>query len=236
MGIINDCRIKTYLSGGSVRDKLLGIKSKTYNYTAVAYLSFRGFIKIVNKEGKIHKAWPNYLAVKAKLKNKDVNIVMARTDEEYRDGRHPDDVMQTRSLKEDSLRRDFTINAMYMGDNGKIYDFHNGRQHLKEKKIVCIGNPQEKFKEDYTRILRAMRLSSQLNFSIDRSTLIAMGKVAHNIHLIEPNILRNEINKSLEYDSVKTLKMLNHLDIWDVLKSNKLNLFLSTKEVRCQQE
>ena len=87
------------------------------------------------------------------------------------DGRHAE-IEITDDWTEDSKRRDFTINAIYLDQNGKIFDPHNGRKDLKDKRIKFIGNPQERIEEDYLRIIRFLRFSIQYkNFEKDKDTI-----------------------------------------------------------------
>jgi tRNA nucleotidyltransferase (CCA-adding enzyme) len=231
MGIIDDFRVKMYLNGGAVRDNILGVEPKDKDYTAVSNMTFKGLTRVICFEGKIYHAWPDYLAIRAKLKGQVTTITMARSEKDYTDGRHPDEVDQVYSLKEDSKRRDFTINAMYMDDTGKIYDFHDGKKHIKEKKIVCVGKASERFKEDYLRILRAVRLSCQLGFDIDRSAMMSMVRLASNIDDLNAEVIKSELDKAFYYDSSKAFKLLDKLKLWDILRDKGLSLAFKKTEV-----
>ena len=75
-----------------------------------------------------------------------------RIDGKYEDSRHPTEVIFTRNLREDLLRRDFTINAMAYNDTEGIVDIFGGMDDLKRKIIRCVGNARERFGEDALRI------------------------------------------------------------------------------------
>ena len=89
-----------------------------------------------------------------------------RIDGKYEDNRHPSKVQFTRSLSEDLLRRDFTINAMAYNNEEGLVDLFDGIRDLQRKVIRCVGNPTERFSEDALRILRALRFSAQLGFKL----------------------------------------------------------------------
>ncbi len=111
------------------------------------------------------------------------------------DGRHAK-VSFTDNWEKDSNRRDFTINAIYLDQNGKIFDPHNGRRDLKEKKIKFIGNPQERIEEDYLRIIRFLRFSIQYkNFEKNKDTIKIIKKNIPGILKISKERIFSEIIK-----------------------------------------
>lgn len=101
-------------------------------------------------------------------------ITTYRKDGDYSDHRHPDQVEFVSDLKEDLSRRDFTINAMAANINGEIIDYFDGQYDLLNRRIVCVGDPEQRFEEDALRILRAMRFSARYHFGIERKTANAM--------------------------------------------------------------
>ena len=101
-----------------------------------------------------------------------------RIDGKYEDNRHPSKVQFTRSLSEDLLRRDFTINAMAYNEQDGLVDLFHGMEDLKKGVIRCVGNAEARFSEDALRILRAIRFSAQLGFEIEKETRQAIRKLA----------------------------------------------------------
>ena len=95
-------------------------------------------------------------------------ITTYRIDGEYEDGRHPKEVVFTAELREDLRRRDFTINAMAYSHETGIVDIFGGAEDLAARRIRCVGDAGERFTEDALRILRAVRFSAQLGFSIEK--------------------------------------------------------------------
>lgn len=143
-----------YLVGGFVRDMLAGIS--TDDYDIATDLNPQNILEIA--ELKNIKAIPTGIkhgTVTLFLDNKALEITTFRKDLEN-NGRHCR-VEFTKSIKEDSLRRDFTINALYLDANNKLYDFHAGQDDLKKGRLRFIGKPEERINEDYLRILRFFR-------------------------------------------------------------------------------
>ena len=95
-----------------------------------------------------------------------VEVTTYRADGDYHDGRHPDGVRFVRSLREDTARRDFTVNAMAMDQRGNIRDFYGGRADLAAGILRCVGAPERRFREDALRMLRACRFAAQLGFGL----------------------------------------------------------------------
>ena len=101
-----------------------------------------------------------------------------RVDGKYEDSRHPKEVTFTRNLREDLLRRDFTINAMAYNEKDGLVDIFGGLEDLEAKIIRCVGNAKERFGEDALRILRGVRFAAQLGFDIEKDTRQGMGDLA----------------------------------------------------------
>lgn len=127
--------------------------------------------------------------------NKSYEIAHFRTDGAYSDGRHPDSIELTTSLKEDVLRRDFTINGLAMDINDNIIDYVDGKDDIELGIIRTIGNPDKRFKEDYLRMLRAVRFTATLGFYMDIDTLNAIKENSHNIKSISAERIYKELYK-----------------------------------------
>jgi len=101
-------------------------------------------------------------------------VTTFRTDGNYTDNRHPDEVVFVKSLQEDLKRRDFTMNAIAMTKHGKILDPFDGEKDINRKVIRTVGKASERFREDALRMLRAVRFSSQLSFSLEAATFLGI--------------------------------------------------------------
>lgn len=101
-------------------------------------------------------------------------ITTFRTESTYQDYRRPDHVEFVRSLAEDLKRRDFTINAFALKEDGEIIDLFDGLQDLEEQILRAVGNPHERFHEDALRMMRGLRFVSQLGFKLEEETFYAI--------------------------------------------------------------
>ena len=123
-----------------------------------------------------------------------------RVDGEYHDGRHPDAVTFTRSLEEDLKRRDFTINAMAYHPEHGLVDLFGGMEDINRKIIRCVGDPVERFTEDALRMLRAVRFSAQLGFTVEENTKAALARMSGNLEHVSAERIQTELVKLLVSD------------------------------------
>ncbi|MEK5231513.1 CCA tRNA nucleotidyltransferase [Lysinibacillus sp. FSL K6-0232] len=124
-----------------------------------------------------------------------VEVTTYRTDGEYTDHRRPEQVYFVRSLKEDLQRRDFTMNALALRRDGSIVDFYGGRQDIEQRVIRAVGDAQKRFAEDALRMLRAIRFSAQLDFTIVADTLAAIRYQAADLAFIAKERIKAELDK-----------------------------------------
>jgi len=185
-----------YLVGGCVRDLLLQKKPKDWDITTNA------------KPEEILKIFPNsfyenrFGTVGVKTESKDeslkiIEITTFRQEKKYFDFRRPSEVIFTQNIESDLHRRDFTINALALSFEGEIIDLFNGLLDLEKKIIKTVGNPEERFREDALRLLRAIRLACELNFSIEDKTFKAIKKFSDLIQYISSERIRDELNRIL---------------------------------------
>jgi poly(A) polymerase len=176
------------LAGGCVRDMLLGKKPKDYDVVTSAKPAevcrlFRRTIKVGAKFGVIIVL----------MDSQQVEVATFRAETGYTDGRRPDKVSFT-SAKEDSFRRDFTINGMFYDPLAKkVIDYVGGQKDLKRKIIRTIGKAEERFDEDYLRMLRVVRFAAQLDFKVEKNTLDAVRKHCHRITKISGERIAMEL-------------------------------------------
>ena len=177
--------------GGSVRDEILGLEVFDFDFATDA------------TPEEMMKFLPNaidtfakYGCIKYKGEHGRAEITTFRVEESYDDFRHPTQIRFVKSLNEDYLRRDFTINAIYKDVNGKIYDPANGVEDIKNKLIRFIGEPEKRIKEDPLRILRAKRFAAKLGFEIEPETAKAMEKLSYLLEKLNPDKIKEEERKS----------------------------------------
>lgn len=225
--------VKLYLVGGCVRDRILNRPNKDKDYVAITDLSFDELCIQIEKEGgKIFVKKPEFLTIRCLINNEVIDIAFPRKEEGYNDNRHPSKVDRVNTLREDASRRDFTMNSIYWNEEEGYIDYYGGLNDIKHKLIRTVGNPEERFKEDYLRILRAIRFSCQLNFRIETETYYYMKKLAKHISEVEPNRVREEINKALKSNPHKLFKYLNNLKLFPVIEQLRLS-FECTSKSKC---
>lgn len=178
-----------FLTGGSVRDFLL--YGKFDDMDLVTNANLKEMQVFLNFKSEYEK----FQSGKFIYKNKEIDITTLRKEEEYNDFRHPKNIIFVNSPKEEYLRRDFTINALYMNKDGKILDYCHGQKDLNIGLIKMIGNPIKRFKEDPLRILRALRFAYILKFKIDPLIVEAIKKNKHLIKHLNYQKVIEELNK-----------------------------------------
>jgi len=117
--------------------------------------------------------------------NHKFDVATFRLEAGYKDGRHPETIIQPTTVEKDAQRRDFTINALFYDPlTDKVVDFVGGQEDLKNKIIRAVGNPCERFEEDKLRMLRAVRFATKLNFTIEEKTKQAIKELAPTLSKI----------------------------------------------------
>lgn len=207
-----------YLVGGAVRDFLLGKNPKDFDVaTSAEPDQVKGIFERTVDTGIQHGT------VLVFMDGAGVEVTTFRTEGNYTDNRRPDSVEFVKSLDEDLKRRDFTINAMAMTEELKLVDLFGGRKDLEEKLIRAVGEPDERFQEDALRMLRAVRFSGQLDFSIDDYTLAAIKNNAALIRSIAVERIKIELDKILaNHHAARSMDYLNHSGLSAHLPSGEL--------------
>lgn len=202
---------KFYLVGGFVRDQLLGVKSKDRDYTceSPSYDAMRQ--AILDRGGKIFLETPEYFTIRALVPEFGASdFVLARKEGFYSDGRRPDKV-EAGTLLDDLSRRDFTVNAMALDEQGKLIDPFGGELDLKANLLKCVGSPYVRFKEDSLRLLRAMRfgITKDFNFHWGITECFKDKTVVNQLSNVSSERIREELYKCFKFNTIKTLNMLN---------------------------
>ena len=181
---------EAFAVGGCVRDAIMGRTPHDWDITTSAMPEeVKSIFKRTIDTGIKHGT------VTIMLDRIGYEVTTYRIDGEYKDGRHPNQVMFTRSLTEDLKRRDFTINAMAYNDSVGVVDEFGGISDLQNGVIRCVGNAIDRFSEDALRILRAVRFAAQLNFKIEQSTYEAIKVLKNNLTLISRERIQTELAK-----------------------------------------
>jgi len=201
-----------YLAGGAVRDFLLGLPYKDLDIVTNASIE-----QIQKLFTKVIPVGIQFGIVRVIIHSFEFEIARFRSDGPYLDGRHPESVKFS-SPKEDAERRDFTINSLFYDfKSEQILDYVNGQEDLRNQLIKTVGNPQKRFSEDYLRIMRALRFSCQLNFSIDPETEAVAEKMAPYLSKVSGERLCIEVSKALFAHPEKALKTFQKWKITQIL-------------------
>ncbi|MBL7189887.1 MAG: CCA tRNA nucleotidyltransferase [Phycisphaerae bacterium] len=176
------------MAGGCVRDMLLGRRAKDYDVATEAQP--KDVIRLFKRTLKIGAKFGVVIVL---TDEKQVEVATFRTETGYADGRHPGSV-EFSNAAEDASRRDFTINGMFYDPLQKeVIDYVDGQADLKARVVRTIGKPSERFGEDYLRMLRAVRFSTQLGFEIEPETWRAIRRNAPSIARISGERIATEL-------------------------------------------
>ena len=193
-----------YAVGGCIRDSLMGKQPADWDICTSALPEET--LKILGKQNIVENGM-KHGTVTVRFDHRNYEITTFRTDGEYEDNRHPKEVTFVRNLAQDLARRDFTVNALAYNDSKGLVDLYNGIEDLRQQRICCVGDPDKRFHEDALRILRALRFSSQLGFTIDPATAESIHRNARLLTNISAERIMAEFQKILTGRRVEELLM-----------------------------
>ena len=216
--IFADNGYKLFLVGGSVRDYLL--EKVEFDLDVVTDATPLEMSQFLSKENCDY-TFDKFGAVRYFGFNRRFDITTLRKEEDYIDYRRPNKITFVKDIKIDAIRRDFTINAMYMDASLTIFDFYNGQQDLKNHLLKMVGNPFIRLKEDPLRIIRGLRFASDfdLNIDIDLSNAIIENKKL--LTLINPLKIKEDILKTYPIKKDKLELLLDKYKLLDYLKCGR---------------
>ena len=185
---LNEAGFEAYFVGGAVRDHVLGMEPKDVDIATSA------------TPDQVAELFPGTEMVGAhfgvslvKLENEAVEVATFRHDGVYVDNRRPSDVTFTTEVTDDLCRRDFTVNALVMNAEGRVFDYVGGKADAAARVLRCVGDPNDRFEQDALRLMRAVRFACKLDFTIHPDTFAAMKANAHRIRLISVERVRQEL-------------------------------------------
>ncbi len=177
-----------FMIGSTSRDYLLN--KEIFDYDFVSDATPFDIKKFLNNN-ELDTTFERFGTLKYKYLDKKIDIVTLRKEEDYLDSRHPNKIIFIKDINEDYLRRDFTINAIYIDKNYNIIDPANGYKDLKDRKLRFIKDPLISIKEDPLRILRAYRFIKEYNLSINDNVL----KILKENEILLKNIRKEKISE-----------------------------------------
>jgi len=183
---------EAYLVGGCVRDMVMGIEPADYDIATSARPE--EIVKIFPRTESIGAQFGVILVI---YRGHPFEVATFRSDEAYVDGRRPTGVVFT-DVKQDVLRRDFTINGLlYDPLDQRVIDYVEGQSDIQAKLVRAIGDPHARFEEDKLRILRAVRFGARLGYEIEPATWEAVRSMAPKIHQVSSERIREELSRIL---------------------------------------
>ena len=194
---LRDAGHVAYFAGGCVRDLLLGLQPKDYDVATDAPPdAVRAIFRNTQAVGAA------FGVILVRLGGSQIEVATFRADMEYDDGRHPVGVRFT-SAEEDSKRRDFTINGLFLDPiSNQVIDYVGGQEDLRQRVIRAIGDPEARFREDHLRLLRAIRFAARMEFQIEPQTGQAIRHHAPHLTRISPERVADELRLMLtRYDA-----------------------------------
>jgi len=182
-----------YFAGGCVRDQLMGNTPKDYDIATSA------------RPEQVMRFFPQTVTVGAQfgvvlvlIDGQQVEVATFRSDGDYPDGRHPDEVTYTDDARLDVLRRDFTINGLLWDPlTETLLDYVGGREDIRSRTIRTIGDPRHRFREDKLRLIRAARFSARFGFELEAGTHHTIQVLADQVLQVSKERLRDELIKFL---------------------------------------
>lgn len=182
---------EAYIVGGAVRNHLLELPISDVDITTSALPDevealFERTVPIGKEHGTVMV-----------ILNGTFEVTTFRIDGDYEDHRRPDSVIFVSDLKEDLLRRDFTVNAMALDHSMSVIDYTGGQNDLEQRLIRAVGDAERRFSEDALRMIRAARFQSVLDFTIESQTLEAMKTCAPLIEYVAVERIIVELQKLL---------------------------------------
>ncbi|NLC48048.1 MAG: CCA tRNA nucleotidyltransferase [Tenericutes bacterium] len=211
---IIDNGFESFIVGGYVRDYILGIKSFDIDICTNAKID--DLKRIFKNEGKADE---DYFSYHLSIEEYNYDITSYREELAYSKNK-PIKIVYAKDLKTDLLRRDFTMNTLAIDKDGKLVDLLNSKKDIENKIIKVVGNEEQKFNEDKTRILRAIRFSSTLDFELDNKIIAFIKKNTALLNQIPAEFKKKELDKIFEsknyikfFELVKDLKLMGPLNI-----------------------
>lgn len=202
---------EAYIVGGCVRDAVLGKEPADWDITTSAKpLQIKSIFQKTVDTGLKHGT------VTVLMEKEPFEVTTYRIDGEYEDHRRPNEVTFTTNLREDLMRRDFTINAMAYNDKDGLVDLFGGMEDLEKKLIRCVGNPDDRFDEDALRMLRAVRFAAQLGFEIEEPTMNAIRRKYGFLKDISAERIQVELTKLLVSNHPEKIKTAYELGMTSI--------------------
>lgn len=231
---LNDSGYEAYFVGGFVRDELLGSASSDIDIATNALPN-----EVEDMFDNTAATGKKYGTITVFIEKHGFEVTTYRIDQEYTNFRQPESVNFSRILKDDLIRRDFTMNALAKDINGDVIDIFHGKEDINNKLIRAIDDPYKRFNEDALRILRAIRFVGKLNFKVEEKTLKAMEGHVHLLNELPTERVIKELDLILKQPHIKKAYQLmadiNMGEVFDILSQAILKLKTTNLNVSIEQ-
>lgn len=202
MAALIDGGYEAYLVGGAVRDLLLGKEPEDYDIVTNAKPEEVVVLARTQGFGIVDELGQNFGVVMLVVDKNSVEVASFRSESYGEDAHRPESVWYCETLKEDLARRDFTINAMALSNNGLVIDYFNGMEDLKNRTLRTVGEANQRFAEDALRMFRACRFIAQLGVACDVELFAAIEEQLPRVRGLSMERVRTEINKLMRGEHV----------------------------------
>lgn len=193
LSVLRENGYRGYVVGGCVRDACMGLVPHDFDITTDASPHA---VKEAFRDYRVLETGIQHGTVTVLVEHEPFEVTTFRIDGDYTDCRHPNDVTFTESVEDDLARRDFTVNAMAY-DGRTLVDPFGGQADAERRTLRCVGDPDTRFREDGLRILRALRFSAVLDFSVEPDTARAIHRCRDLLRHIAVERLYAELRRLL---------------------------------------
>jgi tRNA nucleotidyltransferase/poly(A) polymerase len=215
---INGFGYQAYIVGGAVRDIAMG-HTNPADVDIATNMPIEKLKQFFDKTYSIGTG-ERHGTVLIPFNGYHFEVTQFRKDGEYTDGRRPDSVEMTDSFKEDTARRDLTINAIGLDSSGEFIDFHGGVADIESMIIRTVGSPIDRLSEDPLRIIRALRFTALTSFDIEEKTENAIRSLVVNLTSVSRERIMDEVRKTMKYGNevfTRFLELIKEFDAWTIV-------------------
>ena len=189
---LEEAGYSAYIVGGYVRDLVCGFKNLSTDIDITTSAEPKDIKKVFKHT---FDKGIKYGTVGVLIDEVAYDVTTYRSEKNYQDNRHPESVVFTKEIKEDLVRRDFTINALILDKNYMVLDYVGGLSDIKNKQIQTIGTADSRFQEDALRLIRLIYFQTKLGFSIETNTKTSLNKLSYLVKEIHPERITSEFTK-----------------------------------------
>ncbi|HNX16155.1 MAG TPA: hypothetical protein PKO28_02100 [Bacilli bacterium] len=203
-----------YLVGGTVRDFLLSLELTDLDaVTNATPEEMKSFLSVDEADFTYAK----YGSIKINFEGYFFDVTTLRKEKRYLDARHPAKITFVKKLKQDYVRRDFTVNAMYMDHHFRVIDYAHGIKDLNNRTLRMVGRPSSRLKEDPLRILRALRFAINFDLVIEKHLDRAIRRYIPLLSKINPEKIKQDLLKINSDKIEKTQQVFDEYNIHHLL-------------------